>query len=128
MLSASCSIETPAFTRRTLDWLKTSLLNGISREGLSLIFSTAFAMSDSPRRVAERLSLDLQPVMSIRPSSRSLTRRGGGRMRERGDASRGLLIARGARVGCLRQEAEQEIGSLRSRARGAYDGTVILPQ
>src|ERR1700712_2849898 len=61
MLSASCSIETPAFTRRTLDWLKTSLLKGISREGLSLIFWT-LAMSVSPRRAAERLSLDLLPV------------------------------------------------------------------
>src|SRR3981189_3355455 len=67
MLSASCSIETPAFTRRTLDWLKTSLLKGISREGLSFTFSTALSLSDSPRRAAERLSLDLQPVTSIQP-------------------------------------------------------------
>src|ERR1700746_1026004 len=40
MLSASCSIETPAFTRRTLDWLRTSLLKGMSREGDSVIFWT----------------------------------------------------------------------------------------
>ena len=32
MSSASSSIETPAFTRRTLDWLSTSLLKGMSRE------------------------------------------------------------------------------------------------
>jgi len=38
MLSANCSIETPAFTRRTFDWLSTSLLNGMSREGDSVIF------------------------------------------------------------------------------------------
>src|SRR6266702_656570 len=62
MLSANCSIETPAFTRRTLDWLSTSLLKGISREGLSLIFWMAFAMSDSPRRAAGKHSLDLLPV------------------------------------------------------------------
>ena len=33
MSSASSSIETPALTRRTLDWLSTSLLKGMSREG-----------------------------------------------------------------------------------------------
>jgi len=38
MSSASFSIETPVFTRRTFDWLKTSLLNGISREALRVIF------------------------------------------------------------------------------------------
>jgi len=32
MSSANSSIETPAFTRRTLDWLSTSLLKGMSRE------------------------------------------------------------------------------------------------
>jgi hypothetical protein len=32
MSQASSSIETPAFTRRTLDWLSTSLLKGMSRE------------------------------------------------------------------------------------------------
>src|SRR6185437_2160203 len=71
MLSASCSIETPAFTRRTLDWLKTSLLKGISREGLSLIFWT-LAMSDSPRRATGRRSLDLQPVTN-KPARLSLS-------------------------------------------------------
>jgi hypothetical protein len=30
-----------AFTRRTLDWLSTSLLNGMSREGDSVIFWTS---------------------------------------------------------------------------------------
>ena len=44
MLSASCSIETPAFTRRTFDWLSTSLLKGMSREGDSVIFCTAFVI------------------------------------------------------------------------------------
>ena len=38
MSSASSSIETPAFTRRTLDWLSTSLLKGMSREALRVIF------------------------------------------------------------------------------------------
>lgn len=36
--SASSSIETPAFTRRTFAWESTSLLKGMSREGASLIF------------------------------------------------------------------------------------------
>src|ERR1700687_5915450 len=72
MLSASCSIETPVFTRRTLDWLSTSLLKGISRDGLSLIFETALVMSDSPRRAAERLSLELSPVTN-RPARLSLS-------------------------------------------------------
>ena len=44
MLSANCSIETPAFTRRTFDWLSTSLLKGMSREGDSVIFCTAFVI------------------------------------------------------------------------------------
>ena len=41
MLSASASIETPAFTRRTLAWLRTSLLNGMSRDGFRTIFWVA---------------------------------------------------------------------------------------
>src|SRR6184192_4199719 len=45
MLSASCSMEMPAFTCRTLDWLRTSLLNGMSREGDSVIFWIAFVRS-----------------------------------------------------------------------------------
>jgi hypothetical protein len=32
------SIETPAFTRRTFAWLSTSLLKGMSREALRVIF------------------------------------------------------------------------------------------
>src|SRR6185312_6306539 len=40
MSSARSSIEMPAFTRRTLDWLSTSLLKGMSREGDSVIFWT----------------------------------------------------------------------------------------
>ena len=36
--TAHGTIETPAFTRRTLDWLRTSLLNGMSREGDNVIF------------------------------------------------------------------------------------------
>jgi hypothetical protein len=38
MSSASSSIETPAFRRRTFDWLSTSLLKGMSREALRVIF------------------------------------------------------------------------------------------
>ena len=39
MSSARSSIETPAFTRRTLAWLSTSLLKGMSREALRTIFA-----------------------------------------------------------------------------------------
>ena len=38
MSSASCSIDTPALTRRTLQALSSSLLKGMSREALSVIF------------------------------------------------------------------------------------------
>jgi hypothetical protein len=38
MDSASSSIETPALTRRTLDWLSTSLLKGMSRADDRVIF------------------------------------------------------------------------------------------
>jgi hypothetical protein len=38
MSSANSTIETPAFTRRTLDWLSTSLLKGMSRDVLNVIF------------------------------------------------------------------------------------------
>lgn len=38
MDSARSSIETPAFIRRTFDWLSTSLLKGMSREDDRVIF------------------------------------------------------------------------------------------
>ncbi|MGZ9087952.1 MAG: hypothetical protein ACXW3Q_04320 [Rhodoplanes sp.] len=38
MSSASSSIELPALIRRTLDWLSTSLLNGMSRDEDRTIF------------------------------------------------------------------------------------------
>jgi hypothetical protein len=34
----------PAFVRRTFDWLSTSLLKGMSREALRVIFGIAFAI------------------------------------------------------------------------------------
>jgi len=39
--SASSSIESPAFTRRTFDWLSTSLPKGMSREHARVIFWVA---------------------------------------------------------------------------------------
>ena len=42
MSSASSSIETPALTWRTLDWLSNSLSNGMSREDDRVIFWTDF--------------------------------------------------------------------------------------
>ena len=62
MDSAISSIETPALTRRTLDWLSTSLLKGMSRADDRMIFWMALAMFVTPRGAAGRLSLDLQLV------------------------------------------------------------------
>jgi hypothetical protein len=36
--AANSSIETPALTRRIFDWLRTSLLKGMSREDDRVIF------------------------------------------------------------------------------------------
>ncbi len=44
----SSGIDTPAFTRRTLDWERISLSNGMSRDGLRVIFWGALAMVQSP--------------------------------------------------------------------------------
>src|SRR3546814_21184356 len=44
MSSASSSIEMPALIRRTLDWLRTSLLKGMSRDEDRVIFLTAVAI------------------------------------------------------------------------------------
>jgi len=52
--------------RRTFDALSTSLLKGMSRERENTIFLAALAMSLTPRRAAESLSLGLQPVMALR--------------------------------------------------------------
>jgi len=49
------------FTRRTFAWLSTSLLKGMSREGERVIFF-AVVIWIAPRRAAESLFLDLQPV------------------------------------------------------------------
>ncbi len=62
MSSASSSTETPALIRRTLDWLSTSLLKGMSREALRVIFLAAVAMVGYSATGAESLSLGFQPV------------------------------------------------------------------
>jgi poly(3-hydroxyalkanoate) synthetase len=48
MSSARSSIETPALIRRTFDWLSTSLLKGISRDGDRTIFWAAWVIEGSP--------------------------------------------------------------------------------
>ena len=48
MSSASSSIATPALMRRTLDWLRTSLLKGMSRDSLKAILGCDLAMGGSP--------------------------------------------------------------------------------
>ena len=62
--SASSSIETPALMRRTLAWLSTSRLNGMSRERESAIFAMDFGMNglrDGPAGTCLGL---LEPVMT----------------------------------------------------------------
>src|SRR6266850_1500261 len=84
-------------------------------------------MSASPRRVAESLSLDLQPVASIHPSSRSLRlHMAGQRLKQWTGASRDLLVTLG--VDRLWQEREQEIRGLRCCACCTHDSAVILMQ
>jgi cold shock CspA family protein len=51
MSSASSSIETPALTWRTFDWLSISLLKGMSREALRVIFC-CLVIGISPRRAS----------------------------------------------------------------------------
>ena len=60
--SASSSIDTPALTWRTFDWLSISLLKGMSREALRVIFY-CLVIGISPRRAG------LEPLS--RPPSRS---------------------------------------------------------
>jgi len=57
MSSANSSIETPACTRRTLAWESTNLLNGMSRDRLSVIFGFVLAMSVLRDGWAKSLSL-----------------------------------------------------------------------
>jgi hypothetical protein len=59
MSSASSWMETPALTRRTLQALSSSLLKGMSREALSVIFWMADAMAGLRDGPAKSLSLDL---------------------------------------------------------------------
>ena len=66
MSSASSSIETPAFTRRTFDWERTSLFKGMSREDDRVSFETAAVIGIISATGAERLSLGFQPVTKTR--------------------------------------------------------------
>jgi len=64
MSSASSMTDTPAFMRRTLGWVSTSLSIGISREGDRVIFWTAFVIKSSLRRVPEAtLSISLPATL-----------------------------------------------------------------
>lgn len=60
MSSASSSIDTPALTWRTFDWLSISLLKGMSREALRVIFCCVGLMGYLRDRPAGSLSPDLQ--------------------------------------------------------------------
>ena len=62
MSSARSSIETPAFRRRTFDWLRVSWLKGMSRDPLRTILGKAFAMGMASVTGSERLSLVFQTV------------------------------------------------------------------
>ena len=56
--AGASDIEIPALVRRMLDYDSTSVLKGMLREALSIIFETLPAVSVSPRRPLETLSLD----------------------------------------------------------------------
>src|SRR5258708_32529245 len=86
MSSASSSIDTPALMRRTFAWLNTSLLKGMSRDWLSVIFWVDFAISVSPRRAAESLSPDL--LTRHEGKRRPLPLEGGAESRQAGKAGR----------------------------------------
>src|SRR5260370_9575374 len=86
MFSASSSIDTPDLMRRTFAWLNTSLLKGMSRDWLSVIFWVDFAISVSPRRAAESLSLDL--LTRHEGKRRPLPLEGGAENRKAGKAGR----------------------------------------
>ena len=71
MSSASSSIETPAFTRRTFAWLSTSLSKGMSREALSVILRVdVFIGLLRDGRPGASLPA-FQPVTKTRPASSS---------------------------------------------------------
>lgn len=53
MCSASSSIDTPALTWRTFEWLSISLLKGMSRNALSVIFC-CFVIGISQRRAIRK--------------------------------------------------------------------------
>ncbi len=72
MSSASSSIETPALMRRTLAWLSTRRLKGMSRELESAILGTDFGMDLLRDGPAETLSRPTQPVAD-RPALLSLS-------------------------------------------------------
>jgi hypothetical protein len=68
VIDANLFRREPVFTRRTLDWLSTSLLKGMSREALNVIFWTeaisilrdgrpgAFLSTSNPSRTDRPLS------------------------------------------------------------------------
>ncbi|MBT8426097.1 MAG: hypothetical protein KJO67_14055, partial [Silicimonas sp.] len=60
MSSANSSIDTPALTWRTFDWLSISLLMGMSREALRVIFCCVGLTGYLRDRPAGSLSPDLQ--------------------------------------------------------------------
>src|ERR1700742_3884022 len=71
--AARSSIDMPAFTRRTLDWLSTSLLKGMSRDDDRVIFCTAVAIGIFLRNGRPKDSLSTSnPSRNPRPSSPSL--------------------------------------------------------
>src|SRR5579883_2128438 len=138
MSSASSSIETPALMRRTLDWLSTSRLKGMSREALSAILGTDFDM-DRLRDGRPGATLPAyQPVTKISSAlflSAARTARKGKRQarpsrvrigRFSGSAGRRRWFGvRAGRRSRGRKEAEQVVGGLgRSRCR-AHDGAIV---
>jgi hypothetical protein len=125
MSSASCSIETPALTWRTFRSLSLSLLKGISREKLSVIFWGVDVISVLRDGPAGSLSLGFLTRHKARRSPLTLLDRAFRPPR----SSCGLRHIGFGRYGdCARAEGKQVFGGSGGGARRAHNGTVVLAQ
>src|SRR6185437_4489745 len=124
MLSASCSIETPAFTRRTLDWLRTSLLKGMSREGDSVIFWTFVICTLHNEPPGDSLLARNPSRKAPAPLTLAESWEGSTSRRLVGDHR----CIRSRRLSHVGGKAKQIIRSLACLRRCTHDGAIIFPQ
>src|SRR6185503_4824162 len=142
MSSASSSIATPAFTRRTFDWLRTSLSKGMSRDSLKVILGCDLAMGGSPVVRGGRagsLSPDLigsvtkllvPPLpLGLAPVGRGVARPEAAATRPAVGPRAGIVAVLLACGSCLTvAEGQQIIGRLGCRRCRAHDCPVLLGQ